>query len=88
MQKQLDSYKRINQALTAYLSQLEQIDIARYRKEAAQYNEFAVLIEKADSEEELNIALKKAYKALGLELPYKGDFDEFMRDKSNKLVFK
>ena len=88
MQKQLDSYKRINQALTAYLSQLEQIDIARYRKEAAQYNEFVTLIEKADSEDELNIVLKKAYKALGLELPYKGNFNEFMQDKSNKLVFK
>lgn len=88
IQKQLDSYKRINEALTSYLAKLKQIDFELFKKETEQYNNMCMLIENADNEEELNKVLLNEYKALGLALPYEGDFDDFMKDSSSVLRFK
>lgn len=88
LQKQLDAYIRINEALILYLSQLEQIDFERFLKETEQYNKMLMLIEKTNSEQELNLLLRNEYKALGFQLPYSGDFDDFMKDNSSVLEFK
>lgn len=88
LQKQLDAYIRINEALTTHLEHLKQIDIERFKKETAQYNKMVVLIEYAETKEELNILLKNEYKALGVSLPYNGDFDDFMKNNSSVLEFK
>lgn len=88
LQKQLDAYIRINEALTNYLSQLEQIDIERFKEETMQYNNMLSLIENTNTVEDLNILLKNEYKAIGLELPYDGDFDDFMNDEDSVLEFK
>ena len=39
------------------------------------------------SEEELNAILVNTFEELGIKKPWEGDFDEFMSDKSNYLVF-
>lgn len=88
LQKQLDAYIRINEALKTYLSQLEEIDFERFKEETEQYNKMLALMEKADDEDALNIALLKEYEELGLQLPYSGDFDDFMNDSSSVLEFK
>ena len=88
LQKQLDAYIRINEALTLYLTQLEQIDVELFKKETQQYNHLLTIIEKANSEDELNSLLHNEYKALGFELPYSGEFDDFMNDISSVLEFK
>lgn len=88
LQKQLDSYIRINEALKLYLSQLEKIDFEAFRKETEQYNKMVILMEKANDEESLNILLRNEYQSLGLQLPYKGEFDDFMKDTSSVLRFK
>ena len=88
LQKQLDAYVRINEALTLYLSQLEQIDLERFKEETEQYNKMLVMLENTKSEEEINLLLKNEYKALGINLPYSGDFDSFMKDESSILEFK
>lgn len=87
LQKQLDSYIRINEALTLYLDKLKQIDYERYRKECEQYDRMLLLLEKADTGERLNEVLKNEYAALGLKLPYSGNFNDFMQDKSKRLRF-
>lgn len=88
LQKQLDAYVRINEALTLYLSQLEQIDLEHFKEETEQYNKMLVMLENTKSEEEMNLLLKNEYKALGINLPYSGDFDSFMKDESSILEFK
>ncbi|MDD4760861.1 MAG: hypothetical protein PHU66_08640 [Bacteroidaceae bacterium] len=88
LQKQLDAYIRINEALALYLSQLEQIDFERFEEETGQYNKMLVLMENTNSEEELYDLLKNEYTSLGFQLPYKGDFDNFMQDSSSVLEFK
>ncbi len=88
IQKQLDAYVRINETLTQYLRELEKIDLDRFIRETDEYKKMLLSIEKVKSEEELNRVLLSEYKRLGFPLPYKGDFNDFMRDKSLVLEFK
>lgn len=88
MQKYLESFKRINEALNAYLTELKEIDIEQYKKEVSKYHELASKLEMADTEEKLNILLKNEFTSLGLQLPYSGDFDDFMNNKNSVLEFK
>ncbi len=88
LQKQLDAYIRVNEALSDYLSQLEQLDIEKFKEETNKYKGLLLLIEGAESEESLNAILLNEYKSLGLELPYKGEFDEFMQDNNAVLEFR
>lgn len=88
LQKQLDAYIRINEALELHMMRLKQIDIECFRNETEQYNLMLAGIEKANSEDELNMLLIKEYKEFGVELPYNGDFDDFMNDTFSELEFK
>lgn len=88
LQKQIDAYIRINEALVEYLEQLKQIDIDKFYEETEKYNKLIAMMEKTSTEEELTDLLKSEYVSLGLELPYKGSFDDFMKDDSLKLEFK
>lgn len=84
----MDAYIRINEALTLYLQQLEKIDIEQFKKETEQYNQMLAMMETANSNDDLNALLRNEYKALGIELPYSGEFDDFMNDASSVLEFK
>lgn len=88
LQRQLESYIRINEALQNYMKQLERIDIEQYRKETQRYRDLTARLERVSTESELNLVLKKEYENLGLELPWKGDFDDFMRNPNTRLEFK
>ena len=88
LQKQLDAYIMINEALEQYMTQLKKIDLELFKKETEQYNRMLALLETTDSEEELNILLKGEYMALGLELPYSGKFNDFMNDASSTLRYR
>ena len=46
------------------------------------------MIENTNSKDELNVILRNEYKALGIKLPYNGDFDDFMNDSFSVLKFK
>ena len=77
--------KEISAYLEMYAAELYQIDIAKFRKDSEQYEDGAVRIINARDEQELSIVLNDVYKTL--ELPWKGDFDDFMGNKDNHLVF-
>lgn len=87
MQKQIDAYKRINEALCVYLEQLKKIDLELYEKETSEFNKVTQLFVKATSEEELNVILIDSFKQLGIKKPWEGDFNEHMSNKNGKLVF-
>lgn len=88
LQKQLDAYKRITEALHGYLEQLKQIDIAAFHRETQQFERLAHYTDSVLSEQQLNTVLKMCMSDLGIDLPWDGDFDAFMQDKSKHLVFK
>lgn len=80
-------YKAAADAFEELAAELSQIDIASFRAETARYQQLALKIETAKSEAELNTILLAAYKTFDIKIPWKGDFDSFMGDRSNHLVF-
>lgn len=87
LQKTIDSYKRVNQAMTEYLQQLEKIDIEAFKKETNSYNKLIANFEKAETPEQLNVMLLDIYSELGLKKPWEGDFSDFMKKKDTTFVF-
>lgn len=87
LEEYLASFKRINEAVAAYLAELEKIDIEKFRKETEAYKQFCDILTNAQDEEQMNEILLNSMDRMGFELPWKGDFDEFMSNKDNKLVF-
>lgn len=87
LQKQLDAYKRITEALHRYLEQLQRIDIEAFHRETQQFERLASYTDRVLSEQQLNTALKICMSDLGIDLPWKGEFDTFMQDKNKHLVF-
>lgn len=87
IQKYLDSYKKINEALLVYLHELEKIDIEAFKKETEEYNYVLTLFEKNMSSEQLNGELIKVFDKMGFTKPWQGDFDEHMSNKNGTLVF-
>jgi len=87
LQAAINAYKRVNEALLEYLSQLERIDIERYKKETAEYNNVVNAISSAKSSEELNKILLRTFDTLGIDKPWQGDFNEHMSNRNGTLRF-
>lgn len=69
LQKELNAYIVVNQALTQYLKELERIDINRFREETKKYNDLVYALENTKSEKELNSILKRELRNLGIKVP-------------------
>ena len=73
--------------LDKYAAELMSIDINKFREETDLYYSFALEIENVKSEDELNIKLKNILNNIEVNMPWNGEFDDFMSDKNNRLVF-
>lgn len=87
LQKSLNAYKRINEALQSYLSELEKIDIEQFKVETQKYNNLIESFDKVDSNEELNSLLLRTLDQMNIKKPWQGDFDEHMSNKNGTLYF-
>lgn len=81
------AFQRINEALALYLSELEKIDIDLFKEETERYNRFMQGFDDINDEVSLSTFLLNAFDDLHLDKPWGGDFDEFMSNKDNRLVF-
>lgn len=70
VQRYIDSYKRINEALLVYLHELEQIDIEAFKKETEMYNRSIENFNSIDTNEELNDTLLEIFDKLGFDMPW------------------
>jgi hypothetical protein len=84
---EVNNYKEIADAVERLAAKLENLDLAKFRKETEQYRSLAINISKAETEEEMNVLLLDAYKTFDIRIPWEGDFNTFMGNKSNHLVF-
>lgn len=87
LQRYLEAYKRINEALLYYLHELEKIDVEAFKKETEEYNQIVDMFGKAGTNDELNVMLLEAFDRMGFGKPWQGDFDEHMSNKNAALVF-
>ncbi len=84
---EVNNYREIADALEILAAKLEKLDIAKFRADTEQYSNIAYKIELASTESELNDLLLSAYKVFDIKIPWEGDFNSFMENKSNRLVF-
>lgn len=82
-----NNYKQIADALERIAAKLANLDIAKFKKYTEKYQDIALRLDRAKSETEVNRILLCAYETLGIKIPWEGDFDTFMGNRSNKLVF-
>ena len=82
-----NNYKEIADTMEALAAKISNIDIGLFKEETAKYANVAKLIGECEDENELNSLLLNIYRVLDINIPWKGDFDAFMEDKSNRLVF-
>lgn len=88
IEKNLEAYKKINEAMYFYLSELEKIDIQQFKQETEAYNHMIALFSETTTESELTIILNSTFEQMGIDKPWVGDFDEHMANKNGTLVFK
>lgn len=87
LQTTLDAYKKINETLSAYLKELEKIDITRFKKETEKYNQLISILEEPVTQVQLNEVLLHFYNENDFKKPWEGDFNEHMANKKGTLVF-
>jgi len=78
LQMNIEAYKRINEALLLYLSELEKIDIAMFKKETEEYNKAIAVFASATSLKELNVMLLETFDRMGFSRPWEGNFNDHM----------
>ncbi|MBQ1187078.1 MAG: hypothetical protein IIX54_05270 [Clostridia bacterium] len=88
MELLVESYMRINEALREYLIELETLDIELFKEETEKYKNFADNLLLIKDETTLTDYLITTYEEMGIDLPWKGDFDDFMTNGKDCLVFK
>lgn len=87
LQKQIEAYKKINEALLVYLHELEQIDLVQFKKETSEYQQVITLFSTVKTEEDLNVALLNTFERMGYNKPWENDFDSHMSNKNATLTF-
>ena len=73
-------------AFAAIAAEVAEYDIKEFSREVAKYDEYSKSI-LASNDDELRDVLLNVFKMLGIPLPWSGDFDEFMGNPANHLVF-
>lgn len=84
---EVNNYKKIADAMETLAAKLADLDIDLFKKETEKYSNAVKSINECTDDEELNKLLKNIYTLLGINTPWKGDFDTFMGNRSNHLVF-
>ncbi len=82
-----NNYKQIADYMESLAANLAKIDIDAFKAETEKYQKTAMSIAECDDENALSEILKNAYSEFGIRIPWEGDFDSFMGNKSNCLMF-
>ena len=85
---QIEAFQRINQGLVDYLAELKKVDIVRFEEENKRVSKFESSIKNVTDEESLNSVLINYFEENCIDKPWDGEFDAFMGNRSNVLVFK
>lgn len=79
--------QRVKLAAQEYFEELEKIDMERFREETAAFQSLPHSL--ADlNEKDMNTVILKTFESLGINRPWEGDFDDFMSDKNNTMMFR
>lgn len=82
-----NNYREIADAMESLAAKIANLDIEKFKEDTKRFESLANDIMDCDDENSLNTILKQSYEKIDIDIPWKGDFDSFMSDKENKLVF-
>jgi len=82
-----NNFAEIANEMERLASMLAGVDLERFKAETEQYGKIADQISNCTDEKKINDYLMTAYKEIGIKIPWEGDFNEFMGNRNNKLVF-
>lgn len=80
------SFRESANKFTSLAAQVAELDIVQFRIDTERYRNVAEKIARAESDSELDALLTSACTVFDIQLPWDGDFDEFMSDPSGKLI--
>lgn len=87
IEEKIELMHQIDENISEYLGELKCLDIKTYKSEVKKYTEWNEKMEKISDEKQFNLLLLEAYNIFGITKPWNGDFDDFMQNKSNRLIF-
>lgn len=87
LEKEVNYFIRQAEYFERYAAELMEIDYEQFHKETTMYANIIVAFNEAKNDIELNNILKSAIEKIGIKLPWEGNFDDFMKEKKQKLVF-
>ena len=81
------SFRQLAADFAMYAAQIADIDVEKFCLETDRYQNVADEINAALDEEDLHEILESAFEDMQMNTPWTGDFDSFMANPQNKLVF-
>ena len=82
-----NNYKEIADAMEMLAAKIANLDIDQFKQDTEKFADMAMDISECDDDDAVNKILHDAYEKLGIQIPWKGDFNTFMGNKNNRLVF-
>lgn len=83
----VESMKQRVAAYEAYVAKLLEVDVDSVVRETKRYAQVVSILQSGNDDAVINYKLKALFKDLEITLPWKGDFSNFMSDKTSQLVF-
>jgi hypothetical protein len=80
-------YREIAKAMDQFAAKIAKLDIEKFRQDTERYANVAEDIANCEDDDAINSILYDAYEKFGIKIPWEGDFDSFMGNKNNRLVF-
>lgn len=87
MEKDIAYFRHMAEYFEQYSAQLMKIDLEQFKQETTAYAEAVSRLEGIEDVADFNTVIKNIVEQLGLMLPYTGNFNEFMANRNNCLVF-
>lgn len=84
---EVSNYKEIADVMENLAAKLSNLDIAKFKADTERYVSISNKISRVTSADELNSLLIAAYQVFDINIPWEGDFNTFMENKNNHLVF-
>ena len=79
-------YREAAIAMESLAAKIANLDIDKFRQDTEKYANVASKIFDS-TEDDINSILYDAYEQLGIKIPWDGDFDTFMGNRNNRLMF-
>ena len=84
---EVNNYKEIADAMEALAAKIANLDIEKFKEDTAKFAKAVDDISEIEDDDKLNDMLKDLYEQIGIKIPWEGDFNSFMGNKKNRLVF-